>query len=779
MIKGRNSSAVIFLFAIVFLAPSLHAQRPEVTAGKFQSIYFPSNQIRLEGSINGFSGKVSYKWRKLEGSPSAKIISPSQISTNVANLVPGEYNFELAATIPSQPDLRDTVSVVVFATANQKVPVPDEYPNLFGSNPGYYGPSWSDRQVYTMMAKAGCRSTRSTIPMFFFKYYGDSSRYPEFKYFYDTLGFRENVYFLYNMGGTDFPDQSEEIFNGERALVPKGLYLPIWNSDGSVNTANSFANYCYKSVKVYGKFFRYYEVWNEPDFTGNWGAAGAPPGTAGNWWENEPNPTDLYNLKAPGQYYVRMLRIAYEVIKRYQPDAIITLGGVGFPSFLHFILRNTDNPEMDKHGKKGSKNAAYPLSGGAYFDGLSFHSYPQFYLKHWDYTTGNMGYRRNSDEAIDHTIRDKKKFGKILEQFGFDGKLHPVKPFICTEINIPRKQIQQDIGGVEVQRNFAWKTIAQAAKNNIKQVYWFVTAETAEFSSSDDGYKLMGLFKNVLNTYPGREQLTEEGIANKSAQLLLQDFFYDSSITQSLDLPPGIEGLALKNRATGETRFMLWAKTGKDLDESSESFYSFPKKFADRQFEAFRWDYCISKKPVFIAEPIGLKLTGEPVVLVQSRVKSTTKPIVSNKPRSFAGRDTTIHQAFIGLRGSASASSTEQLYFYWDIVSLPPAQGDYPSIKNKNSLNPVVMGLQKGVYGIRLTVSNRLGAFSCDTVWIGVDTLISIRSNHAQLRSERMLNISTQCFNLQIGRFNRSSAIVSKQNFENCFLPFLLWVPAI
>ncbi|HYJ37467.1 MAG TPA: hypothetical protein VEV87_02580, partial [Chitinophagaceae bacterium] len=654
------------------------------------------------------------------------------------------------------------------------------YPNLFGSNPGYYGPSWSDRQVYTMMAKAGCRSTRSTIPMFFFKYYGDSSRYSEFKYFYDTLGFRENVYFLYNMGGTDYPDQSEEVFNGERALVPNGMYLPIWNNDGSVNAANTFANYCYKSVKVYGKFFRYYEIWNEPDFTGNWGAAGALPGTAGNWWENDPQPTDLYNLKAPGQYYIRMLRIAFEVIKRYQPDAVITLGGVGFPSFLHFILRNTDNPEMDKHGKKGGKNATYPLTGGAYFDGLSFHSYPQFYLKHWDYTIGNMGYRRNSDEAIDHTIRDKKKFEKLLEQFGYDGKLHPVKPFICTEINIPRKQIQQDIGGVEVQRNFAWKTIAQAAKNNIKQVYWFVTAETADFSSSDDGYKLMGLFKNVLNTYPGREQLTEEGIANKSAQLLLQNFFYDAGITKSLNLPPGIDGLALKNRTTGEVRFMLWAKTCKDLDENSESFYSFPKKFSDKKLEAFKWNYFISNKPAFVAEPIGLRLTGEPVVLVQSRENAATDLITSNKKlKSAAGRDTIIHQAFIGLRGSALASPAEQLYFYWDIVSLPSSQGDYPSIKNKNSLNPVVMGLQKGVYGIRLTVSNQLGAFSSDTVWIGVDTLISIRDNHSQLKPNRRLNISMKGFNLKNERFARSSGILPKQYFGYSSLLFHHWVPTI
>ena len=36
------------------------------------------------------------------------------------------------------------------------------------------------------------------------------------------------------------------------------------------------------------------------------------------------------------------------------------------------------------------------------------------------------------------------------------------------------------------------------------------------------------------------------------------------------------------------------------------------------------------------------------------------------------------------------------------------------------------MGLQKGVYGVRLTATNQNGQFTTDTVWIAVDTTISI-----------------------------------------------------
>ena len=726
--------SVFILFACSFyLSFASQAAPPRLDAGATQSIYLPKNQARLVGFVREYSGKINFRWRLLTGGKDVIISSVTSATTDIKNLRKGTYIFECTATLATGANLHDTTSVMVFETANSKIPSSDDYPNLLGSNPGYYGGAWTDKLVYKMMAKAGCGSTRSTIPMFFFKYYGDSIRYREFKYFYDTLGFRENVFFLYNNPGADYPDQSEETFNGERSVVPKGLYQPIWNKNGSVNVNNTFANYCFKSVTVYGKFLKYYEIWNEPDFTGNWGAAGGVRGTPGNWWENDPKPTDLANLKAPGQYYVRMLRVAFEVIKRYQPDAIITLGGVGYLSFLDFVMRNTDNPHVDKNGKKGSRTDAFPLTGGAYFDCLSFHNYPEFYLKYWDYTTGAMGYKRNSDEAIDHVMREKDKFEKVLKNFGYNGKLHPAKPFICTEINIPRKQIQQDIGGIDVQRNFTWKTIAQSARNNIKQVYWFVTAETADYENGNDAFKLMGLVKNVLNIRPGREQLTEQGIANKSARLLLNNFFYDSSITKELNLPPNIEGAAWKNRQTGEVRFMLWAKTTKDLDESSEAFYSFPNKYASKKMEMFLPDYAVTNASSGTVDPTGIKLNGEPVIFIPATTTSEKKFLGAGKPIISAGVDTIIHQQFLVLHGKVK-EGTSRCNYYWDLVRLPTSQGDYPALKNRNTLNPALMGLQKGVYGVRFTATNEFGSFSTDTVWIAVDTTISFSNNLSDLQ---------------------------------------------
>lgn len=67
---------------------------------------------------------------------------------------------------------------------------------------------------------------------------------------------------------------------------------------------------------------------------------------------------------------IGLLRISYEVIKTVDENAYVCIGGIGNPAFLDAVLRNTDNP-ID-----GTENNDYPLLGGAYFDVLSFHSYP-------------------------------------------------------------------------------------------------------------------------------------------------------------------------------------------------------------------------------------------------------------------------------------------------------------------------------------------------------------------------------------------------------------------
>lgn len=722
----------ILLFIAVFIVQLSKAnQPPAAQAGPFQLIYLPANSVTLNGSATDDVAVQSVQWTKISGPSSYSFGNASSAVTIVSNLVAGEYQFELEATDAQGLTGRDTVAVMVYGTANSSVPAVGNYPNLMGANPGYYGNPWSDMQVYSAMANAGCRSTRSTIPMFFFGAYGDSIRYAEMNYYYNTLGFRENVFFLYNDVAAPFPDRSTEVFSGGQAAIPAGLYLPIWNSDGSVNMNNTFAKYCYTVVKVYGSFSKYYEIWNEPDFTSNWGVASALPGTPGNWWENDPDPADMLNVRAPIQYYIRMLRVAYEVIKRYQPEGIITLGGLGYPSFMHALLRNTDNPVPDGGGKRGSVTTAYPLKAGAYFDGVSFHSYPQYFLKYWDYTTSAMGYKRHSDEAIDQTIRDKDSYQQILRNFGYGTSL-PAKPVICTEINIPRKALNGEIGGIEVQRNFAWKAIAKAARNNISQLYWYVTGEVVDYNSAGnaDQFRLMGLYENLLRDLPGSEKLTDEGKANKSAQLLLPDYFYDAATTAALNLPGGVDGAAFKHRSSGEVRFMLWAKTHSDEQENSQLYYSFPPAVTNMQLDVYKWNYCITNAASARVQPTGILLTGEPVILVKTNVPATAVILPSaQRPQVNAGRDTTVNTPFVLLNGTAWHPQSLPMNYYWDLVGMTGSGAIYPSFKNRNTLTPTMVGLQKGIYTFRLTASDQRGLYTMDTVIVAVDTVVTFINN--------------------------------------------------
>lgn len=760
-------TVILFIPVFIFFTSKAN-QPPAVNAGPFQSIYLPANTVNLNGAATDDAAVQSVQWTKISGPSSYSFSNAASAVTSVSNLVAGEYRFQLEAADAQGLIGRDTVAVVVYGTANATVPAVGNYPNLMGANPGYYGNGWGDVQVYGAMANAGCRSTRSTIPMFFFGAYGDSIRYAEMNYYYNTLGFRENVFFLYNDVTAPFPDRSAEVFSGGQAAIPAGLYLPIWNNDGSVNMSNSFAKYCYTVVKVYGGFSKYYEIWNEPDFTGNWGVASALPGTPGNWWENDPDPADMLNVRAPIQYYIRMLRVAYEVIKRYQPDGIITLGGLGYPSFMHALLRNTDNPVPDAGGKRGSVTTDYPLKAGAYFDGLSFHSYPQYFLKYWDYSTAAMNYKRHSDEAIDQTIRDKDSYLDILHSFGY-GTSFPQKPVICTEINIPRKALNGEIGGMEVQRNFAWKAIAKAARNNISQMYWFVTGEVVDYNSAGnaDQFKLMGLYENLIRDAPGSEKLTDEGKANKSAQLLLPDYFFDASITASMQLPGGVDGAAFKHRTSGEVRFMLWAKTHTDEQESSQTYYSFPPAVTNMQLDVYKWNYCATNAVHARVQPTGIVLTGEPVILVKTNVPATTHILPSaQKPVVNAGRDTTTSIAFITLNGTAWHPENLSMNYFWDLISMTGSKAVYPSFKNRNTTTPTFVGLQKGVYTFRFTATDQRGLSASDTVIVAVDTIVPFINNapHAYAGRDTIIYIPAANALLSgVGSMDPDGSIVTYQ----------------
>ncbi|MFK7935315.1 MAG: hypothetical protein AB8G22_17510, partial [Saprospiraceae bacterium] len=256
-------------------------------------------------------------------------------------------------------------------TANDTVPA-YEAGFGFGANMGWYE-GWTDDQLADIaignpdmnVRGTGVNTLRPSLPENFVEEWGYDIRSSTFKH-YGELGATDNTVFI------GYPSQRhrDKIYycDNVQSEMFDNLYRDIWDDgeDGTpINDDNWYAAYVYKLVNEYKDNVKFWEVWNEPDYSFVYEAE-LPPGEPGNWWENNPNPCD-YAIHAPIFHYIRTLRISYEVIKYVDPTAYVAVGGLGFPSFLDAVMRNTDNP-ID--GAIDSLN--YPLTGGAYFDVMSY-----------------------------------------------------------------------------------------------------------------------------------------------------------------------------------------------------------------------------------------------------------------------------------------------------------------------------------------------------------------------------------------------------------------------
>jgi len=342
---------------------------------------------------------------------------------------------------------------------------------------------------------------------------------------------------------------------------------------------------------------------------------------AGNWWENNPDPCELGNLKAPVFHYIRTLRIAYEVIKWIDPGAYVAPGGLGYPSFLDAMLRNTDNP-VD-----GSVTAAYPLRGGAYFDVLSYHIYPAYSLKSWSDQLGQMIYRRHSDAAVAEYIKQKDDMVQVLANHGYDNVTYPSKYVICTESNIARVSFLNAgvplIGSDMAQKNYLMKALIQSQKNGVLQFYSFILGDSKTEAAATNEYEVMGLYKNLVGTGPLTNgniyatQYTNSGIGFKTTSQLLRNKTFDAARTSQMNIPPGVDGGAFKDAANNYV-YTLWAKTNSDQSEVAAASYSFPASMnMPSQLTRFEWDYSVTNVNTTVAS-LNLALNSTPIFLLEN-----------------------------------------------------------------------------------------------------------------------------------------------------------------
>lgn len=514
------------------------------------------------------------------------------------------FYFFIAAMIPVMGFSKSTDPVQNVSNYSRVPAMGDTTPFQYGVNPGYYGNGWTDTALAGIATRAGSHSMRTSLADQFVEKWGYNIRINEYNYYKNTLGMKAITLFIgepsdAHVDKTIFPPATKH------SSVFANLYTPIWDNGENgtpVNDNNYFALYVYKLVQTYGSFIKYWEVVNEPDFSYYWDNGNI--NNPSNWYNNSPSPEDLPNLRAPIYYYIRMLRVANEVIKKYNPDSYVAPGGLGYPAFLDAMLRYTDNPDG------GKVTPAYPSKGGAYFDVVSYHVYPANNLSVWDNSIGGFRWFRHTDRAVEEIYKLKNDFINVLSKYGYNGTTHPAKTFILTEVNLPRKMFGDHYGGEEAQRNFMIKAAVTAQKNGIEQFYVYQLSETANYDQNTGSYDYMGLYENLKRDTRGNEKLTSEGKALKTTSLLLYGWRYDPVRTQALNIPGNIEGLAFKNG--DKYRYVLWARTTTDMSEAANATYSFPPSLGLDSLNRFEWDYSIKPSSKSKCRFQNISLNGTP-----------------------------------------------------------------------------------------------------------------------------------------------------------------------
>jgi hypothetical protein len=555
-----------------------------------------------------------------------------------------------------------------------------------GENPGYYGTKYTDQQIYDLMYAGGARSARSTVSVQYYLQYGMSTYQARLQYPYSTKGMRNNTFFLDASNGPVYAGQSTATAsNGARSWLPNGLYNSAFNSDGSINTSNIWAKYCYDVVQSIGPYFTYFEVWNEPDLTGSINSYEDSTQSSTSWEKVEPASGDLPNMNASVEDYVQLCMIANQVIKKYQPGVKICTGGLGYPWFYMWFL------------KKG---------GGQWIDDLSIHFYPYFSWTVCSWTgsaCGPLGFHRNSDYAVSAMTQQIANFRAIETQVG---AAH--KPMIMTESNIPRWSYvsaanlevfpnNRAWGSDATQKNFTIKAYTKMLEGGLNMFYLYQTGETGDSGLNNGGagseIDAMGMYKNLTKATPGKEVLTGQGIAVRTMQKLLGNYKVDG--TQP-SFPSGVDGVRFDS--AGNKIYVVWAITATDMSEVASGTYTLPP---GTNFKKYLYD---GSSPGVVSGAISL--TGDPYLLVQNGGAITSVNCI-------AGTNLTItlpsNTATLNAAGSTATGTTISSYT-WTQISGP----NTATLTNAKTVTATASNLIAGIYTFQIKIKDA-GTDSCSS----------------------------------------------------------------
>ncbi|HET7545139.1 MAG TPA: hypothetical protein VFK05_34980 [Polyangiaceae bacterium] len=413
----------------------------------------------------------------------------------------------------------------------------------FGDNPGYYGAGIDRRESAQMSVAAGASSLRTTLPEYYLQKWGDTIEVADYAA-YQPLGLGHHACFLIAPSHEHSNAPADASDSDLAHYSPKNLYEPIFTSDGKVNPDNYWAAYVERVAKNYGQYLDMYEVWNEPDQVGgNWQATQS-------WDDTPPNPKDLIWWNDSIFSYIRLLRITHEVVHKFDPDASVTVGGIGYGSFLSALLRYTDEP------KAGAPSAEYPETAAKYLDILSFHYYPVF----------GGG---SSDTGVDGLLKARDDFRERLNAAGAGER-----KFVVTETGAPRYAVGGNVGGADYSANYLVKVMTLGHYEGLLGVDWFAQGDGAAIGASTDSFAYMGLYFDYSKAMQVSDaKLSPQGAAYAWLKTWLPNTAADPAALAKLELPRDVRGAAFTT-ADDHHLYVLWARTMND--ETATASYSLP-----------------------------------------------------------------------------------------------------------------------------------------------------------------------------------------------------------
>jgi Domain of unknown function DUF11/CARDB/HYR domain/Secretion system C-terminal sorting domain len=513
-------------------------------------------------------------------------------------------------------------------TAHDRV-IPYDGSFRFGVNMGYY-PGWTSEQLGHLSAGnaslglkgVGINTARPALYEELLETFGYDALVPTFEGYYQS-GIRDMTMIV---GGPSGPHRDyTQYCPGKFSDLFANLYEPIWDGglNGTpVNEKNYYATYLWKTVTNYKKYVKIWEIVNEPDFDESITQWRTDFDLNYGWWRENPDPCS-YQLHAPIFNYIRMLRISWEIIKSVDPNAQVSVGALGYASFLDLVLRNTDNPN------NGAVSTDFPLKGGAYFDIMGYHIYPHIDASLWTYNPnfGITGYHRHSDAAIDSGLVKKQAFFQsVLTKYGYDGSKYPQKPWVLTEFNLPRKAFSSNyVGSDDIQINSVMKAAIECQKRSISQLHVYQLGDKTTFDAATYEFDLMGLYKKLEGSPPYNVAVNPMGIAYKTTSDLIFGGKYDVAQTNALNLPSNIKGAAFR-KTDNSVVYALWAKTTIDKSENASANYTFPASMGLNGLKRYAWDFGQTGAFSDINANSSIALSGTPIFLTASNVVVTTLP---------------------------------------------------------------------------------------------------------------------------------------------------------